>query len=71
MPWTKTNYPSSLKNLPQPVRNKAIEIANALLEKGNMEEGRVIATAINNAKTWANNQKLISNDVPRKRKSKD
>lgn len=59
MPWSKTNYPSSLKNLPQPVRNKAIEIANALMEKGNMEESRVIATAINNAKTWANNRGLI------------
>ncbi|HEY4618918.1 MAG TPA: hypothetical protein VIH09_12055 [Flavobacterium sp.] len=67
MPWTKTNYPSSLKNLPPPVRNKAIEIANALLEKGNMEEGRIIATAINNAKTWASKQGLISEDVPKKK----
>ena len=28
-----------MKNLPKAVRNKAIEIANALLEEKNMEEG--------------------------------
>jgi uncharacterized protein YdaT len=33
MPWTKTDYPNSMKNLPTAVRNKAIEIANALLEE--------------------------------------
>ncbi|MET0758795.1 MAG: hypothetical protein ABWZ56_00125, partial [Flavobacterium sp.] len=44
------------KNLPQAVRNKAIEIANALFKKGNMDEGRLIATAISHAKTWANNR---------------
>jgi len=50
MPWTKRNYPKSLKNFPPAVRYKAIEIANALFKKGNMEEGRIIATAITNAK---------------------
>jgi uncharacterized protein YdaT len=38
------------------VRNIAIEIANALFKKGNMEEGRIITTAISHAKTWANNR---------------
>lgn len=33
MPWTKTDYPNSMKNLPAAMRNKAIEIANALLEE--------------------------------------
>jgi hypothetical protein len=33
MPWTKTDYPNSMKNLLAAVRNKAIEIANALLEE--------------------------------------
>lgn len=63
MPWTKTYYPNSLKNLPQAVRNKAIEIANALFKKGNLEEGRIIAIAINRAKIWANNRGLITKKI--------
>lgn len=39
MPWDKDNYPDSLKNFMAPVRNKAVEIANALLEDGYEEGG--------------------------------
>ena len=39
MPWNKRNYPVSMKNLEPRVREKAVEIANALLEEGN-EEGK-------------------------------
>ena len=53
MPWTKTDYPNSMKNLPAAVRNKAIEIANALLEERHLDEGIAIATAISRAKDWA------------------
>jgi uncharacterized protein YdaT len=56
MPWTKLNYPNAMKNLPGEVRNKAIEIANALLSEKTMEEGIVIATAISSAKEWAANR---------------
>ena len=56
MPWTKADYPNSMKNLPPKVRGKAIEIANALLEKGSMDEGIVIATGISRAKDWAANR---------------
>ncbi|WLR52175.1 DUF2188 domain-containing protein [Bacillus tianshenii] len=49
MPWTKNDYPSSMKNLPSDVRNKAIEIANSLVEKEGMEEGRAIAIATSQA----------------------
>lgn len=66
MPWTKTDYPNSLKNLPQAVRNKAIEIANALFEKGTMDEGRIIAIAITNAKKWANNRGQTKKKFPKK-----
>ena len=59
MPWTKTNYPNALKNLPQAVRNKAVEIANALFGKANMEEGGSIATTISPVKRWANYQKRV------------
>ncbi|MEK8127540.1 hypothetical protein WMW72_06380 [Paenibacillus filicis] len=51
MPWTKRDYPPSMKNLDERVRNKAIEIANALLEDG-YEEGRAIAIATAQAKEW-------------------
>jgi uncharacterized protein YdaT len=70
MPWTKTDYPNSLKNLPQAVRNKAIEIANALFKKGNMGEGRIIATAISRAKIWANNRGLMMKKFSKKLKIK-
>ncbi|OIU66896.1 DUF2188 domain-containing protein [Rossellomorea aquimaris] len=48
MPWSKNDYPASLKNLPADVRNKAIEIGNALLDEG-YEEGRAIAIATDRA----------------------
>lgn len=52
MPWTKRNYPVSMKNLSAKVRNKAIEIANALLEDGR-DEGSAIAIATAQAQRWA------------------
>jgi uncharacterized protein YdaT len=55
MPWDKKNYPDSLKNFTAPVRDKAVEIANALLEDG-YEEGRAIAIATSQAKEWAANR---------------
>lgn len=56
MPWTKNEYPASMKNLPTEVREKAIEIANALLDEKDMDEGIAIATAISRAKDWAANR---------------
>ena len=55
MPWTKSNYPPSLKNFMAPVRNKAIEIANALLDEG-YEEDRAIPIATAKAEEWAENR---------------
>jgi uncharacterized protein YdaT len=54
MPWNKEDYPDSLKNFTAPVRNKAIEIANALLDDG-YEEGRAISIATAQAKEWGEN----------------
>ncbi|PLT28712.1 hypothetical protein CUU66_17035 [Peribacillus deserti] len=51
MPWNKDDYPNSMKNLDEPVREKAIEIANALLEEG-YEDGRAIPIAIDKAKEY-------------------
>ena len=52
MPWTKDDYPDSLKNFMAPVRYKAIDIANALLKDG-YGEGRAISIATAQAKEWA------------------
>lgn len=68
MPWTKSNYPDSMKNLPEEVREKSIEIANALLKETRMEEGIAIATAISRAKDWAVNRgKEIESQSPTSR----
>jgi uncharacterized protein YdaT len=53
MPWTETEYPDAMKNLTPEIRLKAIEIANALLEEKNLDEGIAIATGISRAKDWA------------------
>lgn len=49
MPWSKDDYPASMKGLDPQVRDKAIEIANSLLEDG-YEEGRAIRIAQAQAK---------------------
>lgn len=52
MPWTTDRYPLSMKRLPPATREKAIEIANALLAEGH-PEGQAIRIAIARAKQWA------------------
>lgn len=49
MPWTETDYPPAMKNLPAEVRRLAIRIANALLRQGH-DEGSAIRIAIAQAK---------------------
>ncbi|HET7649975.1 MAG TPA: hypothetical protein VFL15_04670 [Gammaproteobacteria bacterium] len=51
MPWTTNRYPKSMEHLPEIVRLKAIEIANALLAD-DMEEGKAIRIAIAKAREW-------------------
>lgn len=51
MPWTSKDYPPSYKNQPAKIRNKAVEIANAMLEEG-VEEGIAIATGLKNAREF-------------------
>ncbi|MCM3491060.1 DUF2188 domain-containing protein [Alkalihalophilus marmarensis] len=53
MPWNKNDYPDSMKNLNKEVREKAIEIANSLVEDG-YEEGRAIPIAIDEAEKIGN-----------------
>ena len=49
MPWPKGTYPPSYKNLPFKLREKAVEIANAILEETG-DEGLAIATGLKKAK---------------------
>jgi len=59
MPWNSSYYPVSMKNLPPAVREKAIEIANALLEAGR-PEGQAIRIAIARAKQWASPEDALA-----------
>jgi uncharacterized protein YdaT len=52
MPWDEHRFPAAMRRLPERVRWKAIEIANALLEEG-YDEGMAIRIAIAKAKEWA------------------
>jgi len=58
VPWTVERYPASMKNLPPVVREKAILIANALLEAGH-PEGQSIRIAIARAKLWAEQRGMV------------
>ncbi|WP_343617045.1 hypothetical protein [Flavobacterium sp.] len=49
MPWYSGDYPPSYKNQPKEIREKAVEIANALLQDG-AEEGVAIATGLKQAR---------------------
>lgn len=51
MPWTKKDYPDSFKNLEPEVKDKAIEIANALLRE-DTNEGRAISIATAKAREY-------------------
>lgn len=51
MPWHNGDYPPSYKNQPVKVREKAVEIANALLEEG-ADEGVAIATGLKRAREF-------------------
>jgi uncharacterized protein YdaT len=59
MPWNANHYPASMKHLPEHIREKAIEIANALLAQGD-DEGRAIRISIAQAKRWAEHAKTDS-----------
>jgi uncharacterized protein YdaT len=52
MPWNPERYPPAMRHLSPPMRQKAIEIANALLAQG-YDEGKAIRIAIAKAKEWA------------------
>lgn len=56
MPWYNGDYPPSYNNQPRELREKAVEIANALLQDG-AEEGIAIATGLKQARELLKNHK--------------
>ncbi|WP_129715882.1 hypothetical protein [Pedobacter sp. SYP-B3415] len=56
MPWYNGDFPPSYKNQPAALREKAVEIANALLKEG-VEEGVAIATGLKRARAAVRSEK--------------
>ena len=52
MTWDERHYPAAMRSLDPLVRERAIQIANALLEDGR-EEGFATRVAIGCARDWA------------------
>lgn len=61
MPWNSERYPPSMRHLAPLVRDKAIAIANALLDEG-LDEGLAIRIAIAKAKEWATRRGVPTRD---------
>jgi len=62
MPWYNGDYPPSYKNQPLRLREKAVEIANKLLEEG-MEEGIAIATGLKKAREQFAKKSLENKEI--------
>jgi uncharacterized protein YdaT len=50
--WISSYVPPALRNLPTPVRRKAIELASGLVREG-YEEGTAFRVALAQAREWA------------------
>lgn len=61
MPWYNGDYPPSYKNQPVKLREKAVEIANALLEDG-ADEGVAIATGLKQARLFFKDKEKRDSD---------
>lgn len=60
MPWYNGTYPPSYKNQPVKLRNKAVEIANILINEG-APEGVAIATGLKRAREFFTPKKKREN----------
>jgi hypothetical protein len=56
MPWPKGDYPPSYKNQPKKIREKAVEIANVVLDETG-DEGIAIATGLKKAREFFEDEK--------------
>lgn len=73
MTYTKKNFPVAMKNLLPAIREKAIEILNALVDEKEMELEMAIPTAISRAKDWVANQgmPIPESDTDQKKHGED
>ncbi|WLR56742.1 hypothetical protein LC048_07640 [Mesobacillus subterraneus] len=55
MSWSKNEYPASMKNLEPEGSEKAIEIANTLVQEEHYEDGKAIPIAIDKAREYIEN----------------
>ena len=51
--WSTSHFPAAMRSLNPTTRAKAIEIANHLLEQGQLDNHRVVAVSIDEARRWA------------------
>lgn len=51
--WTTMHFPAAMRSLNTSTRAKAIEIANGLLEKGQMDKAKLITYSVEQARRWA------------------
>lgn len=76
MPYSKTDFPDTMKNLEDITRIKAIDILNAMLKDGYKEEN-AIPISISQAKKWMKDakdseiDKLLNKDITKHKKSSE
>jgi uncharacterized protein YdaT len=51
--WSTTHFPAAMRSLNPSTRAKAIEIANQLLEQGQLDKHRIVAISVDEARQWA------------------
>lgn len=56
--WTTSHFPAAMRSLNLSTRVKAIEIANQLLEQGQLDSQRIIAISVDEARRWARHSRL-------------
>lgn len=56
--WTTSHFPAAMRSLNPSTRAKAIEIANQLLDHGQLDSQRVIEISVAEARRWARNGRV-------------
>jgi len=51
--WTTSHFPAAMRSLNVSTRAKAIEIANQLLEQGQLDQQRIVVKSVDEARRWA------------------
>lgn len=51
--WTTSHFPAAMRSLNHSTRVRAIEIANQLLEQGQLAPQRIVYISIDKARRWA------------------